>query len=165
MPTLETRLMTPADVPAIYEIECASFAVPWSLASLEREVSENACARYVVLAEDDVPVAYAGVWFVLDEGHIMNIAVKPDRRGLGYGERVTRAMLQLAADSGMRYMTLEVRRSNAAALGLYHKLGFIDVGIRKRYYEDNHEDALILCLTNLPESDPERDPMLIRETP
>lgn len=155
-------LMTVDDVDAVHAIEVACFRTPWSKASFYREVTDNACARYVVLREDGVAIAYAGVWFVLDEGHITNIAVRPDRRGMGYGERVTRAMIQLAADSGMNWMTLEVRRSNVAAQSLYHKLGFIDVGYRKRYYE-NSEDALIMALEHLPEGHPENDPMLVHE--
>ena len=162
MSEISLGLMTVADVDAVHAIEVACFKTPWSRESFLREVTENACARYMVLREDGVPVAYAGVWFVLDEGHITNIAVHPDRRGLGYGERVTRAMLQLAADSGMSWMTLEVRRSNVAAQNLYHKLGFIDVGYRKRYYE-NDEDALIMALERLPEAHPENDPYLIQE--
>ena len=162
MSEISLGLMTVADVDAVHAIEVACFKTPWSRESFLREVTENACARYMVLREDGVPVAYAGVWFVLDEGHITNIAVHPDRRGLGYGERVTRAMLQLAADSGMSWMTLEVRRSNVAAKNLYHKLGFIDVGYRKRYYE-NDEDALIMALERLPEAHPENDPYLIQE--
>ena len=113
-----------------------------------------------MVREDGRAIAYAGVWFILDEGHITNIAVHPERRGMGYGEMVTRGMIQLAADSGMNWMTLEVRRSNKAAQNLYHKLGFIDVGYRKRYYE-NSEDALIMALEHLPEAHPENDPMLI----
>ena len=155
-------LMTLEDVEAVHAIEVACFKTPWSMESFYREVTDNACARYVVLREDGVPVAYAGVWFVLDEGHITNIAVRPDRRGIGYGERVTRGMIQLAADSGMNWMTLEVRRSNTVAQNLYHKLGFIDVGYRKRYYE-NSEDALIMALEQLPEGHPENDPFLQTE--
>ena len=162
MSELTIGLMNLGDVEAVHAIETACFKTPWSKESFYHEVTDNACARYVVLREDGVAVAYAGVWFVLDEGHITNIAVRPDRRGLGYGERVTRAMIQLAADSGMNWMTLEVRRSNTVAQNLYHKLGFIDVGYRKRYYE-NSEDALIMALERLPEGDPENDPMLVRE--
>ena len=162
MSEITLGLMTLDDIEAVHAIETACFRTPWSKDSFYREVTDNACARYVVLREDGVAVAYAGVWFVLDEGHITNIAVRPDRRGLGYGERVTRAMVQLAADSGMSWMTLEVRRSNVAAQNLYHKLGFIDVGYRKRYYE-NSEDALIMALEHLPEAHPEDDPMLVTE--
>ena len=162
MPEISIGLMTLDDVEAVAAIEAATFRTPWSKESFYREVTDNACARYVVLREDGVAVAYAGVWFVLDEGHITNIAVRADRRGIGYGEKVTRAMIQLAADSGMNWMTLEVRRSNVAAQNLYHKLGFIDVGYRKRYYE-NTEDALIMALEQLPEGHPENDPYLVRE--
>lgn len=163
MPEITIGLMTLDDIDAVAAIEAATFRTPWSKESFYREVTDNACARYVVLREDGVAVAYAGVWFVLDEGHITNIAVREDRRGMGYGEQVTRAMIQLAADSGMSWMTLEVRRSNEAAKNLYHKLGFIDVGYRKRYYE-NTEDALIMALEHLPEGNPENDPFLIRES-
>ena len=162
MPEITIGLMTLEDVEAVAAIEAATFRTPWSKESFYREVTDNACARYVVLREDGVAMAYAGVWFVLDEGHITNIAVRADRRGIGYGEKVTRAMIQLAADSGMNWMTLEVRRSNVAAQNLYHKLGFIDVGYRKRYYE-NTEDALIMALEHLPEGHPENDPYLVRE--
>ena len=162
MSEITLGLMTVDDVEAVHEIETACFKTPWSKASFYNEVTSNACARYMVLREDGVAKAYAGVWFVLDEGHITNIAVHPDRRGLGYGERVTRALIQLAADSGMNWMTLEVRRSNTVAQNLYHKLGFIDVGYRKRYYE-NSEDALIMALEQLPEGHPENDPFLQTE--
>ena len=153
-------LMTEADLDAICEIENLCFKTPWSRDSFLREVTENQCARYVVAREDGRAVAYAGCWFILDEGHITNIAVHPDFRGRGIGEAVTRNLIQLAADSGMVWMTLEVRRSNRVAQNLYHKLGFIDVGYRKRYYE-NSEDALIMALEHLPEAHPENDPMLI----
>ena len=162
MSEITVGLMTVEDVDAVHAIEVACFKTPWSRESFMREVTENACARYVVLREDGRAIAYAGVWFVLDEGPITNIAVHPDRRGVGYGEQVTRALIQLAADSGMNWMTLEVRRSNKTAQSLYHKVGFIDVGYRKRYYE-NSEDALIMALEHLPEAHPENDPMLVVE--
>lgn len=162
MSEITVGLMTSADIDAVHEIEVACFKTPWSKESFRHDIEENQCARYVVVREDGRAIAYAGVWFILDEGHITNIAVHPDRRGMGYGEMVTRAMIQLAADSGMNVMTLEVRRSNAAAQSLYHKLGFIDVGYRKRYYE-NSEDALIMFLEHMPEAHPENDPLLMLE--
>lgn len=162
MSEITLSLMTEADVDAIHAIEVACFKTPWSRESILREVKENECARYMVLREDGEPIAYAGVWFILDEGHITNIAVRPDRRRMGYGEQVTRAMIQLAADSGMNWMTLEVRRSNKAAQELYHKLGFIDVGYRKRYYE-NTEDALVMALEHMPEANYDNDPFLVEE--
>jgi len=152
--------MTLDDVDAVHAIETASFSIPWSHEAFVMEVTENACARYLVLREDGVPVAFAGVWFVLDEGHITNIAVRADKRGRGYGRRIAEALIQLAADSGMSFLTLECRRSNIAAQALYHKLGFMDVGYRKRYYPDNQEDALVMIKEPLPEGNPERDPYL-----
>ena len=163
MPELTTALMTLSDVDAIHEIEEQSFAVPWTKAAFIKEVTENACARYVVLREDDVPVAYAGTWLVMDEGHITNIAVKKEKRGLGYGELVTGALIQLAADTGISWMTLEVRRSNEAAISLYKKLGFTEVGYRKRYYPDNQEDALVMLLEQMPDAHVEDDPYLTVE--
>ena len=162
MSEITVGLMTLDDVDAVHEIEAACFKTPWSKESFRHEVTENACARYVVLREDGRAIAYAGVWFILDEAHITNIAVHPDRRGMGYGERVTREMIQLAADSGMNWMTLEVRRSNKIAQNLYHKLGFIDVGYRKRFYQ-GIEDALIMLNQHLPEGNPDNDPFLRRE--
>ena len=115
------------------------------------------------MREDGECVAYAGMWFVLDEAHVTNIAVRPDRLGLGYGKAITKALVQLAADSGMTWMTLECRRSNLIAQSIYRKLGFVDVGYRKRYYADNNEDALLMALEKLPEAHPENDPCLHRE--
>jgi len=102
-------------------------------------------ARWLVLDDGEGRVlAYAGMWFVLDEAHVCNVAVHPDCRRMGYGRRIMEALMQLAMDNSMSMMTLEVRRSNTTAQNLYHACGFLDVGYRKRYYEDNKEDALIM---------------------
>lgn len=158
----ETGIMTAADVDAVCAIEEATFARPWSRASIENELT-NSCARYVVLRQSGETVGYAGMWLVIDEAHVTNVAIRKDLRGQGLGEKLMRALIQLAADSGMIWMTLEVRRSNAAAQGLYRKLGFVDVGWRKRYYEDNGEDALLMGLEHLPEGHPENDPFAVFE--
>lgn len=162
MAGISIALMTLEDVDAVHAIEEAAFPTPWSHDAFVKEVTENRCARYLVLKEEGECVAYAGMWLIMDEGHITNIAVRADRRSLGYGEAVTRALIQLAADSGLSFLTLECRRSNVAAQSLYHKLGFKDVGFRKRYYE-NSEDALIMYLQPLPEGHPENDPFLTEE--
>ena len=163
MSGITVGLMTIRDVDAVHEIEKLCFAIPWSRESFLQEVTENACARYLVVREDGVPIAYAGMWLVLGEAHITNIAVRPDRRGRGYGELVTRSLIQLAADTGMTWMTLEVRRSNTVAQSLYKKLGFVETGLRRRYYADNNEDALIMAKEDMPEGNPENDPFLVRE--
>ena len=133
------------DVRQIHEIETLCFAMPWSEASILHDVKENVVARWLVLDDGAGRVlAYAGMWFVLDEAHICNVAVHPDFRGKGYGMQIFTALIQLAMENSMSLKTLEVRRSNEIAQNLYHACGFIDVGYRKRYYEDNREDALIM---------------------
>ena len=100
---------------------------------------------------------------MVDEAHVTNIAIKAKFRGRGLGKALLDDMLKLAADSGMAFMTLEVRRSNVIAQNLYRQKGFVDVGFRKRYYEDNREDALIMTTLSLPEAHPEDDPFLVTE--
>ncbi|MBR4038647.1 MAG: ribosomal protein S18-alanine N-acetyltransferase [Clostridia bacterium] len=133
------------DVAQIHEIEKRCFAMPWSEESILHDVKENVVARWLVYDDGAGNVlAYAGMWFVLDEAHVCNVAVHPDHRRMGYGMRIFRALEALAMENSMSMMTLEVRRSNIAAQNLYHACGFLDVGYRKRYYEDNKEDALIM---------------------
>ena len=139
------RAIHEEDVAQIHEIETLCFAMPWSEESILHDVRENAVARWLVMDDGAGRVlAYAGMWFVLDEAHVCNIAVHPDFRRLGYGRRIVHALCDMAQANSMTLMTLEVRRSNLPAQALYHACGFLDVGYRKRYYEDNKEDALIM---------------------
>jgi len=139
------RAIREEDVRQIHEIETLCFAMPWSEESILHDVKENVVARWLVMDDGEGRVlAYAGMWFVLDEAHICNVAVHPDYRGRGYGKQIFMALEELAKENSMSMMTLEVRRSNTVAQNLYHACGFLDVGYRKRYYEDNKEDALIM---------------------
>lgn len=139
------RRIREEDVAQIHEIEKLCFAAPWSEESILHDVKENVVARWLVMDDGEGNVlAYAGMWFVLDEAHICNVAVHPDHRGKDYGKRIFTALEALARENSMSMMTLEVRRSNVVAQNLYHACGFLDVGYRKRYYEDNKEDALIM---------------------
>ena len=139
------RAIREEDVRQIHEIETLCFAMPWSEESILHDVKENPVARWLVLDDGSGRVmAYAGMWFVLDEAHVCNVAVHPDFRRMGYGRRILEALVDMAKANSMTLMTLEVRRSNLAAQALYHQCGFLDVGYRKRYYEDNKEDALIM---------------------
>ena len=162
MADYEISLMTAADVDGMHAIEEATFATPWSRKSIEAELT-NGCARYLVARAEGEVVGYAGMWLVIDEAHITNVAVRADMRGQGLGRQLMGRLIQLAADSGMIWMTLEVRRSNKVAQNLYRSFGFIDVGYRKRYYEDNQEDALLMALEHLPEGHPENDPFAVEE--
>ena len=145
------RRMTLADVSAVHQIEHSTFPTPWSLDSFEKE-AVNPCARYLVAELQGQVIGFAGVWLVLDEGHVTNIAIAQDHRGKGYGRALTQALLQYAANLGTAYVTLEVRRSNERAQNLYRSLGFISVGVRKRYYEDNGDDAFLMVNQSLPEA-------------
>ena len=139
------RAIREADVTQIHAIETLCFAMPWSEESILHDVRENVVARWLVLDDGEGRVlAYAGMWLVIDEAHVLNVAVHPDVRRRGYGRRIFEALMALAQESGMGMITLEVRRSNLAAQNLYHACGMLDVGYRKRYYEDNREDALIM---------------------
>jgi [ribosomal protein S18]-alanine N-acetyltransferase len=87
---------------------------------------------------------YGGVWFLLDEAHVTTIGVRPDLRGEGIGELLFVSLLHIGRDLGALRVTLEVRVSNIVAQNLYRKYGFTEEGVRKRYYSDNNEDALIM---------------------
>ena len=141
------RKIREEDVLQIHEIETEAFARPWSVESILHDVKDNPVARWLVMEDGQGSVlAYAGLWLVIDEGHVLNVAVRSDHRGKGYGKAIVSALIDLAREEGMQLMTLEVRRSNLGAQHLYHSVGFQDVGYRKRYYEDNNEDALIMYL-------------------
>ncbi len=89
-------------------------------------------------------VGYAGLWLMVDEAHVTSIAVSPAYRGLGVGELLFLALIDLSREIGAQYVTLEVRVSNTLAQNLYRKYGFKETGVRRRYYSDNNEDALIM---------------------
>ncbi len=136
--------MTLQDLDRIIEIEQLSFTLPWSRSSFYQELTNNPYARYIVMEYDGQVIGYCGMWLVMDEAHITNIAVLPQFRGKKLGEALMRQAMVLAREEGAQTMTLEVRVSNTVAQSLYRKLGFLNGGIRKRYYSDNQEDALVM---------------------
>lgn len=144
METLEVRKMLIKDIPAVVEIEKRCFSVPWTRGAFEAELKKNKLALYYVGLLEGQVVGYGGMWLIVDEGHITNIAVHPDFQGRRVGEEITKALIQEAKNRNVYRVTLEVRKSNHIAQGLYRKLGFITCGIRPGYYSDNGEDALIM---------------------
>ncbi|MFJ7922132.1 ribosomal protein S18-alanine N-acetyltransferase [Lysinibacillus fusiformis] len=139
------RKMVSDDVPAVYEIELASFPVPWTLDSFYYEVHENQYAHYVLAIDKDGSIiGFCGMWMVIDAAQITNVAVIEQARGRGIGEGLMREAMHIAHLHGMEVMTLEVRVTNVVAQNLYRKLHFQDGGIRKGYYTDNGEDALVM---------------------
>ncbi len=151
----QIRRMTLADLDEVTALEEAIFARPWTRADYEGELTRNKAARYLVAEAGGSVIAFAGAWIILDESNITHIAVAEEWRRRGVGQAVTGALLQYLSNLGAAYATLEVRESNQAARHLYGKLGFFPVGRRKRYYEDNGEDALIMVCDHLPPADPD----------
>lgn len=132
------------DLPYIIAIEEASFSVPWSHQSLAAELENPVASYYVLEGDDGQVVGYADVWLVADEGQLANIAIHPSARGLGYGEILLRTAMEALFRDGCTSMFLEVRQSNVPAQGLYRKLGYEAVAIRKGYYSQPTEDACIM---------------------
>ena len=137
---------------ALAEIERACFHAPWSENMLREELGKGI---FLVAEQDGKIIGYAGAWVILDESHITNIAVLKEHRGQGTGKRLTHGLLQYISNLGAAYATLEVRRSNEIAQNLYKSLGFVQLGVRKRYYADNGEDALIMVCDHMPAADPD----------
>ena len=149
------RPMNAGDLDAVTAIEAATFARPWSRQSFQQELERNVAARYLVAEKNGQVVGYAGAWIILDESHITNIAITEAERGKGIGRKLTEALMQYLSNLGASYATLEVRVSNERAQHLYNSLGFVSVGKRKRYYEDNNEDAFLMVCQNMPDADPD----------
>lgn len=140
------------DLPRVREIEADAFAVPWPKDAYRAEIQDNQVACYLVARDDDnVVVGFAGMWVIFDEAHVTTIAVDRYRRGQRIGHRLVLALIEHALARGARWMTLEVRPSNSLAMALYHKFGFREVALRKRYYSDNGEDAAVMWSGNLRE--------------
>jgi [ribosomal protein S18]-alanine N-acetyltransferase len=137
----------PNHIEDIVTVENLSFRIPWSKQSITDEIIKNKFALYFSADLDNHIVGYAGMWHICDEGHITNIAVHPEFRGIGIGSLLMESLIQKASDLEIISMTLEVRKSNAAAQALYRKYGFEDGGLRKAYYADNNEDAIIMWKT------------------
>jgi ribosomal-protein-alanine N-acetyltransferase len=169
----QVRAMTEADIVQVAGIEHESFPTTWPQTAYRRELANN-LARYLVLVDRSRPpvpdeeqpsrrrffgifsrrsnvlpttdyiAGYVGVWLMVDQAHIVAIAVREAYRGLGLGELLLAEAVALAIENQQDSVTLEVRKSNYVAQKLYEKYRFLKVGTRKRYYSDNHEDAIIM---------------------
>ena len=137
------RPMERKDVNRVHEIECTCFRSPWSKLALAGEL-RNEVAHYLVMEADGVICGYGGMWLLFEEAHVTNVAIMPEYRAQGRGERLMLAMMRHAIKRGAEKMTLEVRENNLVAQRLYAKLGFKQNGFRKGYYSDTGEGALIL---------------------
>ncbi len=143
--TINFRAMTEADIPALVKLEAESFYDAWNERMLHDELG-NQLTTYLVMEVAGELVGYAGFWLVAGEAQITRVAVLEAERGQGYGTRLTAALVKKAWAMGAEAMTLEVRESNMAAQKAYLTCGFASEGIRPNYYEDNHENAVIMWL-------------------
>lgn len=143
--TITYRKMTLDDIDQILLIEEEAFTVPWTREAFEHEMTTNLYSHYIV-AETEAKeiVGYCGMWIVMDESHITNVAVSERMRGMKIGEGLMREAIRVVLELDVVLMTLEVRVTNDIAKNLYYKLGFQDGGIRKNYYTDTQEDALVM---------------------
>jgi [ribosomal protein S18]-alanine N-acetyltransferase len=138
------RYMREEDIDQVLEVEHASFTTPWSREAFYNEIHNNKFAVYIVLEEENQIIGYCGTWVVIDEAHVTNVAIMPGYRGKKLGEALMTKLMSVARELGARSMTLEVMVTNHVAQSLYRKLGFQNGGIRKNYYSDNQEDALVM---------------------
>jgi len=132
------------DIENVVEVENDCFSIPWSRDSFIREITENHLAIYLVAKVEEKAVGYIGVWKIMNEGHITNVAVHSSFRRQGIGQMLISELLSLCEKQEMDCFTLEVRATNAPAQALYQKFGFKEIGRRKGYYQDNGEDAVIM---------------------
>ncbi|MBQ8940264.1 MAG: ribosomal protein S18-alanine N-acetyltransferase [Firmicutes bacterium] len=140
---IEVREMRYEDLDEVMKIENVCFAIPWTRESMQGELFSLMKFYYVALFDGKI-AGYGGMWHVVTEGHITNIAVSPDYRRMGVGSAIVDALMNTAEEKEMLGVTLEVRVSNEAAIKLYKKHGFVVTGTRKKYYSDNNEDAYLM---------------------
>jgi [ribosomal protein S18]-alanine N-acetyltransferase len=147
---ISIRKMELADIERVSEIDQISFSLPWPKSSFLFEVQRNDAARaWVAEIPDHQIVGMIVTWLIVDEIHIATVAADPDYRQHKIGLKLMVHSLCSAAAEGAEKSFLEVRRGNQAARSLYQKLGYIEDGVRLRYYEDNHEDAILMSLQKI----------------
>jgi ribosomal-protein-alanine N-acetyltransferase len=141
---MKIRKMTPEDAAAVSEIERQCFSTPWSSQGFLDALAQECTVFLVAEESNEVIAGYVGMYVSLDEGEITNVAVKSDLRGKGIAKALLKELLSYANAHGITRIVLEVRMSNAAAIGLYEGFGFEIIGTRKGFYEFPREDAHIM---------------------
>jgi [ribosomal protein S18]-alanine N-acetyltransferase len=150
---IELRNLKLRDLGAIERIERRSYPTPWSRSMFAGELTKSSSVCLGAYDTDtDRLVAYLIISRYVDAWHVMNVAVAPDYRGRGIATRLLERLFELTAGDGRRGYTLEVRVSNRSAIRLYEKLGFKARGVRRGYYTDNREDAVIMWKDPVPEA-------------
>lgn len=142
---MEIRKATELDLEGIYTIEECSFSKPWSKESMKKDLA-NPIATYFVAEEAGQIKGYIGVWNVMSEGQVTNVAVEQNARGRGIGQKLVSALVEHAKEIELEMILLEVRRSNEVAKRVYSKAGFEEIAVRKNYYSSPKEDAIMMSL-------------------
>ncbi len=137
------RLMESRDIPAVAELEKQTFSMPWSQHALEESLAQEHYSFLVAEVQGQV-AGYMGLYRVLDEGDVTNIAVAQQYRRQGIGQALLVRMLQMVQEQGIHLVNLEVRAGNQGAIALYEKVGFRVIGCRKNFYEKPLEDAVLM---------------------
>jgi len=148
-PHLAIEPMRHADIPVVQLIERGIFLSPWPKNAYAAELTQNRQAHYIVLRDGEELIGYAGLWKVVHEAHITTIGVRAQSQRQGYGTVLFAALLQRSYELAARWITLEVRANNLAAIRLYERFGFRAIGRRRGYYTDNGEDAVIMWSNSL----------------
>lgn len=142
-PGLTIRCMQEEDLPEVMELERRAFSSPWTEEMYRREIEKRE-GCYLVARWREELAGYGGALLILDEAHIMTLAVREDMRRRGIGARLLLELVRRTEKMGARFLTLEVRKSNRPAIELYTRFGFQVMGERRQYYLDNLENALIM---------------------
>ena len=137
------RIMQDKDVKEVALLEKECFSMPWTEASIKKEI-ENKDSLFCVCEIDERIVGYAGMYYVYPEGDITNVAVTNEYRGRGIARKILTFMFEEAVKDGVIEYTLEVRVGNKKAIHLYETLGFLNAGVRKNFYDNPKEDAIIM---------------------
>ena len=148
--TVIINKMTSDDIDGVISIEQAAYGDHhWSRESFLSEINNELARYYSLHTPEGEMVGYAGCWHILEEAHITTIAIAPDFRRRKYAEALLKRIIDDCYKEKIKYITLEVRVSNEPAIKLYTKYGFSSFGVRKGYYQDNNEDALIMWTKNI----------------
>jgi [ribosomal protein S18]-alanine N-acetyltransferase len=138
------RTMRGEDIEAVLDIEGRQFSSPWSAQAFEGLIERSGAELWVVEHDEAGVIAYAVLWCILDQGELANVAVRPDFARQGYARRLLDEMFAFAKERGVESVYLEVRASNGGAADLYRSFGFTEVGLRKKYYDEPKEDAVVM---------------------
>jgi len=141
------RKMEIDDISNVGKVETATYKNPWPQDIFLRELTENDHAHYFVAVLGDKVIGYGGMWLVVDDAQITNIAIHPSYRGHKFGEKLFQQIFDYGVHHGMRRLSLEVRESNMVAQRMYQKFGLVRAGIRKNYYTDDGEDAVVMWVS------------------